>query len=1009
MPAPFKRLTLDQFANLLNRYQFTRKINAVHMHHTWRPNHSQFRGHESIVGMWTYHTQTNKWSDIAQHITIDPQGYIWLGRNWNAAPASATGQNGDSHAGPFMFEMIGDFDKGCDPFGGAQRDTVIKVIALVQKRFGLAPGSLMFHNMMSSKSCPGSSIDYREVLAAVERELDQPAQWGPRGRSATFGDDAIDDPDARTIDEALEDLSRVPATQRDPENAEACDHARAAGAMDLAADGAGRAAAGDAAVRGADPTPAQLAALRPHLVNLTMGELSGDGEYKTSEGDVDAIFGEHLERAFQRAEALGLPLRIVLQAHGGLVNEAAGLAIAQKSVDWWMANNIYPIYFVWETGAFETIGQLLRRVRDGATRGVPRDVFDFLSDPLIEEAVRTLQGPRIWGGMKLSAQRASATDVIGTGGSGGAGGTGGMGEFEGGACYVARKLADFWDAHPGQVELHAVGHSAGAIFQAYFIPRVLQFGAGPFSSVHLLAPAIRTDVFKTTLARFIGPGNAGIDQMTMYTMHKEYERDDDCARIYRKSLLYLIHHALEPQRRTPLLGLEESVRADRDLVALFGLNGGTPFANVVWAKTAAQQGLSASTSGTHGGFDDDGPTMGSIARRILGRSDADRIVEYRTGADGSRGADPWGVEAELPSDILIPAGAFVAAAVPNADGAAGMGGRYHPNGGGAYRPNGERVLQQPYALAGGRRRALCVGINRYPTYPLTGCLADVEAWTRTLNRLGFDDITTLLNEHATRDAILEQLTQLVQASRPGDVIVFQYAGHGTTVDDLSGDEAGGDTPNDDEAICPVDYETGALILDDDVGRVFDLLPDGVNLTCFMDCCHSGTASRFGVGKNPSNTAVNPGDRARFIVAGPELQNAHRRYRAGAPQGRTVPRGPARMREVVFAACLSSEKAWESRGQGEFTVRATGILARMGGAMAGLTNADFARLVTQEFGPSPRQQPRLYGNDQAPALGLLAPLQAQAQGAMGIARPAWNGDAQLLVQGMKQLLQQYGPH
>ena len=1008
MPAPFKRLTLAQFADLLNRYAFTRKINAVHMHHTWRPNHGQFRGHDSIVGMWTYHTQTNKWSDIAQHITIDPQGFIWLGRNWNAAPASASGQNGDRHAGPFMFEMIGDFDKGCDPFGGEQRETVVNVIALVQRRFGLAPGSLMFHNMMSSKSCPGSSIDYDDILEEVAQLHRQPAQWARLSRSITFSDDAIDDPDARAIDEALEDLARVPATARDPEDAEACAHAR--GAV-LIGDGGDR-AADPAIARATGPTAEQLAALRPHLVNLTMGELSAEGRYKTSAGDVDAIFAEHLERALARAQALGMPLRIVIQAHGGLVNEEAGLAIAQNSVEWWTANNIYPIYFVWETGAFETIGQLMRRIRDGATRGIPRDVFDFLSDPLVEDTVRLLQGPRIWGGMKLSAQLASASDTVGNDQASG------DGPAQGGAYYVARKLGDFCRQHGGKVELHALGHSAGAIFQAYFIARVLQMGAGPFRSVHLLAPAIRTDLFKATLARFCRDDTPGIEQLAMYTMRKDYEADDNCAGVYRKSLLYLIHHALEPQRKTPILGLEECVRADRELVELFGLHGKPARAEVIWSKTATEQGRSASRSITHGGFDDDGPTMGSIARRILGRHDADRIVEYRTGTDANRGSDPWNTELALPAEIRfhaarppLPQAAQPAQpAQPAQHSLAGHGG----NGSGGHHGGhpaigGNGAFQHDGHTDGARRRALCVGINRYPANPLTGCLADVESWSRTLHRLGFDDIATLLNEHATHDAILDALTGLVETSRPGDVIVFHYSGHGTTVRDRDGDEAGSDTPAEDEAICPVDYETGALILDDDIGRVFDLLPAGVNLTCFMDCCHSGTVSRFGVGKNPNNTARGPDERPRFIVAGPEIENAHRRYRAAQPRGRTVQRGPSLMREVMFSACLSSEKAWESRGQGEFTVRATRILERLTGASglsASVSNADFARLVTAEFGPSPRQQPRLYSNTQAAELGLLAPLQHHA---MAEAKGAWNGEVQHLLQGMQQLLQQYGPH
>ncbi|MFC0250412.1 caspase family protein [Massilia consociata] len=977
MPAPFKKLDLAQFAELLDRFPFTRKINAVHMHHTWRPNHRQFKGHESIVGMWHYHTQHKKWSDIAQHITIDPDGFIWLGRNWNAPPASAARQNGDSHAGPFMFEMIGDFDKGCDPFGGEQRRTVVNVIALVQRRFRLAPGSLMFHNMMSTKTCPGSGIDYQDMLAEVEDAGRDLATRSRASRSTTFPDDAIDDAAHRSLDEAIEDLSRVPASRLDPDDAEACTHADAQRSLDDAADSAGARATG--------PTPAQLAELRPHLINLAMGALSDEGQWKTSPGDVDAIFADHLNRALERAQAIGMPLRIVIQLHGGLVNEAAGLAIARKSVDWWLANDIYPLYFVWETGAFETIGQLLRRARDGATRGLPRDVFDYTLDPLVQEAVRALQGPRIWGGMKLSAQLASAEDLAGNSGDG-------AGATPGGAFYVAQKLRDFCNQHRGSVELHAVGHSAGSIFQAYFIPRVLQLGAGPFRSVHLMAPAIRTDLFKATLARFVGPGNSGIDHLTLYTMRKDYETDDSCGGLYRKSLLYLIHHALEPQRKTPILGLEECLRTDRELVGLFGLDGKRAHADVVWSTTPAQQGRSASQSTTHGGFDDDGPTMGSIARRILGRSDADRIVEYRTGAGGSRTADPWNEEPDLPSDIRVrPVPQFATPARQYQYGNGGNGGNYF-NGGNAPAPMAH----------GGRRRALCVGINRYPSNPLTGCLADVKAWTRTLNQLGFNDIATLLNEHATHDTILEHLTRLVQDSHPGDVIVFQYAGHGTTVPDLDGDEAGGDTPGKDEAICPVDFESGALIIDDDIGRIFDLLPDRVNLTCFMDCCHSGTVSRFGVGKNPDNTAHGHDERPRFIVAGPELENAHRRYRAAQPHGRALPRGQSRMREVVFAACLSSEKAWESQGQGEFTLRATRVLARAAG---NVTNAEFARLVAQEFGPTPRQQPRLYSNDHAAELDLLAPLQERE--IFGAGKTAPNGDAHLLVQRMKQLIQQYG--
>lgn len=50
--------------------------------------------------MRKFHMEQNGWSDLAQHLTIDPQGGLWTGRNWNLAPASATGHNGTAGEGP---------------------------------------------------------------------------------------------------------------------------------------------------------------------------------------------------------------------------------------------------------------------------------------------------------------------------------------------------------------------------------------------------------------------------------------------------------------------------------------------------------------------------------------------------------------------------------------------------------------------------------------------------------------------------------------------------------------------------------------------------------------------------------------------------------------------------------------------------------------------------------------------------------------------------------------------
>jgi hypothetical protein len=270
------------------------------------------------------------------------------------------------------------------------------------------------------------------------------------------------------------------------------------------------------------------------------------------------------------------------------------------------------------------------------------------------------------------------------------------------------------------------------------------------------------------------------------------------------------------------------------------------------------------------------------------------------------------------------------------------------------------------ARVAGRRRALCIGIDDYPDAPLAGCVADARAWATTLQRLDFDVAGPLLNGTATRRAILDALQTMIAGSRPGDVLVFQFAGHGTQVPDVDGDDDG---DGKDEALVPVDYASGAFVVDDDLRNVIGGLPKGVNLTCFIDCCHSGTVTRV-FGRNGGEPELPSGTRARFLKATPALKEAHRAFRAVNPTPK-VPRARRdAMREVAFSACRPEEVAFESNGHGDFTVRATAIL-RSG--IRGLTHAAFHKAVVEAFGASPRQRPVL---DCAPASAsrpLLQPL------------------------------------
>src|SRR4028118_758480 len=107
----FQALDINTFKLLVERFDFRRKINSVHLHHTWRPNHAQYRGHDPILAMWRFHTRDQGWSDIAQHVSIAPDGTIWTGRDWNRSPASASGVHGNHPLRPPHTGLRGAVDR----------------------------------------------------------------------------------------------------------------------------------------------------------------------------------------------------------------------------------------------------------------------------------------------------------------------------------------------------------------------------------------------------------------------------------------------------------------------------------------------------------------------------------------------------------------------------------------------------------------------------------------------------------------------------------------------------------------------------------------------------------------------------------------------------------------------------------------------------------------------------------------------------------------------------------
>jgi hypothetical protein len=90
----------------------------------------------------------------------------------------------------------------------------------------------------------------------------------------------------------------------------------------------------------------------------------------------------------------------------------------------------------------------------------------------------------------------------------------------------------------------------------------------------------------------------------------------------------------------------------------------------------------------------------------------------------------------------------------------------------------------------------------------------------------------------TKHNIRMAMYWLVQGCQPGDSLVFHYSGHGAQQRNYSGDEVDGF----DETLCPMDFETQGMIVDDEINAALVRpLPHGVKLHALIDACHSGTA------------------------------------------------------------------------------------------------------------------------------------------------------------------------
>lgn len=358
-----------------------------------------------------------------------------------------------------------------------------------------------------------------------------------------------------------------------------------------------------------------FADLRPHIVSVgNNGTLKAGGDYGSTPAELAQIFEQDMPRVMQDWDKP----RILLYAHGGLVSEQAATQRLAEYRPQMLGGNVYPLAFIWRTDYWTTVTNILK---DTISRRRPEGVLDatkdFMLDRLddaLEPLARVLTGKSAWDEMKQNALAAS--------------------DPGGAAVLVADQLKTLAQKMPG-LEIHMVGHSAGSILLAPVV-KLLNDRGLKVETCTLWAPACTVDLFRSTYLPAMRKHT--LRKLAVFALNDQTERDDNCANIYNKSLLYLVSAAFEKKPRIPLfregepiLGMERWIDADlRKTLQSLG-------AELVLApNNAPADSRDASGATHHGDFDDDERTVDSTFRRIIAGAKAPAGAARSTRAAASQ-------------------------------------------------------------------------------------------------------------------------------------------------------------------------------------------------------------------------------------------------------------------------------------------------------------------------------------------------------------------------------------
>ncbi|HSQ32548.1 MAG TPA: C1 family peptidase [Gemmatimonadaceae bacterium] len=365
--------------------------------------------------------------------------------------------------------------------------------------------------------------------------------------------------------------------------------------------------------------------LRSHIISLgNDGQLRPGGTYGTDTAGLDRIVNREIPAAMKGWRAK----RVLLYAHGGLVDEESAVQKVANYRSALLEHEVYPLSFIWKTDYFSTLNYILqdalsKRRTEGILDAAKDFMFDRLDDAL-EPVARLATGKASWDQMKQNALAAAAPPTKAC--------------PDGGGLYqFVQALEKLFTRYPS-LELHIAGHSAGSIFLGGLV-RLLRAHGRPVRTCTLWAPACTMALFEDDYLPAIE--RAEIERFVLYTLTDRAEQDDNCANIYHKSLLYLVSNAFEEKQRipmirndgTPILGMEKFAARSSALSALFRSE------RAVWIKAPNDEvegRPGASGAKHHGDFDDDKPTLLALLNRLTGIQVPPKTLTMRASSEVTR-------------------------------------------------------------------------------------------------------------------------------------------------------------------------------------------------------------------------------------------------------------------------------------------------------------------------------------------------------------------------------------